>query len=79
MTVLTDSTNVDETKLPLDNTTNIIKNEILPIVDGKFNNEVNYSYQHASPTYQLNKKYEYSGGKMGIAPFALNNVHHVLT
>lgn len=27
----------------------------------------------------MNKKYEYSGGKTGIGPFALNNKNHVLT
>lgn len=27
----------------------------------------------------MNKKYEYSGGKAGIGPFALNNKNHVLT
>lgn len=79
MAVLTDSKNVDETRLPLDNTTAILKDEILPIVDGPDVDKSNYSFMYVSPTYQLNKKYEYSGGKSGIAPFALNNVHHVLT
>ena len=32
-----------------------------------------------SPTFQMNKKYEYSGGKTGIGPFALNNKNHILT
>lgn len=77
--VLTSDTNVDETKLPLDNTTSIIKNEVLPIVNGPKDNKHEYSFKYVSPTFQLNKKYEYSGGKSGIAPFALNNVHHVLT
>lgn len=27
----------------------------------------------------MNKKYEYSGGKTGIGPFALNNKNHILT
>lgn len=77
--VLTSDTNVDETKLPLDNTTAIIKGEVLPIVNGPKDNKHEYSFKYVSPTFQLNKKYEYSGGKNGIAPFALNNVHHVLT
>lgn len=77
--VLTDNSNVDETRLPLDNTTDIVKDVILPVVDGPANNKSEYAFKYVSPTFQLNKKYEYSGGKNGIGPFALNNVHHVLT
>lgn len=36
-------------------------------------------FKELSPTYQMNKKYEYSGGKTGIGPFALNNKNHILT
>ena len=32
-----------------------------------------------SPYYQLQRKTEYTGGKMGIAPFALNSTNHALT
>lgn len=78
--VLTDKKNVTETRLPLDKTTNIIKDEILPIVDGNVKeNEQPIPFFEMSPTFQMNKKYEYSGGKTGIGPFALNNKNHVLT
>lgn len=77
--VLTDNKNVDETRLPLDKVTGIIKNEILPIVDSGEAAKEFIPMNELSPTYQMNKKYEYSGGKTGIAPFALNNKNHVLT
>lgn len=79
LSVLTDKKNVDETRLPLDKVTGIIKEEILPIVDGKGKLGDRIPFRELSPTYQMNKKYEYSGGKTGIGPFALNNKNHVLT
>lgn len=79
LAVLTDKKNVDETRLPLDKVTGIIKDEILPIVDGKGTLSEIVPFRELSPTYQMNKKYEYSGGKTGIGPFALNNKNHVLT
>ena len=77
--VLTDRKNVTETRLPLDNVTGIIKDEILPIVDGSVSSAKIVPFNEMSPTFQMNKKYEYSGGKTGIGPFALNNKNHVLT
>lgn len=79
MLVLTDKKNVTETRLPLDKVTGIIKNEILPIVDGTTTSREPIPFIEMSPTFQMNKKYEYSGGKTGIGPFALNNKNHVLT
>lgn len=77
--VLTDKKNIGETRLPLDKTTGIIKDEILPIVDGPAKNQELIPYKELSPTYQMGKKYEYNGGKAGIGPFALNNKNHILT
>ena len=79
MTVLTDKKTVDQTRLPLDKVTGIIKDEILPIVDGVKESKEIIPFKELSPTYQMNKKYEYSGGKTGIGPFALNNKNHILT
>ena len=79
MMVLSDRSNMDETKLPLDNTTTLIKDVVLPIAEGPVSTKNEFSFKYTSPTFQLSKKYEYSGGKNGIGPFALNNVHHVLT
>lgn len=77
--VLTDKKNVGETRLPLDKTTGIIKDEILPIVDGPKKKQDLIPYKELSPSYQMDKKYEYNGGKAGIGPFALNNKNHILT
>ena len=77
--VLTDKKNVGETRLPLDKTTGIIKDEILPVVDGPKKTQELIPYKELSPSYQMSKKYEYNGGKAGIGPFALNNKNHILT
>lgn len=77
--VLTDKKNITETRLPLDKVTGIIKDEILPIVDGNVESKEHIPFIEMSPTFQMNKKYEYTGGKIGIGPFALNNKNHVLT
>ena len=79
MLVLTDDKNITETRLPLDKVTGIIKNEILPVVDSNQKKGDEVPFLELSPTFQMNKKYEYSGGKTGIGPFALNNKNHVIT
>lgn len=79
MLVLTDDKNITETRLPLDKVTGVIKNEILPIVDSNQKKGDEVPFLELSPTFQMNKKYEYSGGKTGIGPFALNNKNHVIT
>lgn len=79
MLVLTDKKNITETRLPLDKVTGIIKDEVLTIVDGNSVTTDYIPFNEMSPTFQMNKKYEYSGGKIGIGPFALNNKNHVLT
>lgn len=79
MTMLTDNSNVNETRATLDDTTDYLKKTILKNVDGEVEIEVDEAYADLTPTFQLDKKYEYTYGKDGIAPFALNNVHHVLT
>lgn len=55
LAVLTDKKNVDETRLPLDKVTGIIKDEILPIVDGQGKLGDRIPFRELSPTYQMNK------------------------
>jgi hypothetical protein len=76
--VISDDSNIDETRAPLDNLTNILKKDILPIVQAASNAEAAPFYE-ALPSYQLSKKFEYTGGKMGIAPFALHSTNHAMT
>lgn len=75
---ISDDTNIDQTKAPLDNLTEKIKSNILPLVMGTAKNEAKPMYE-LLPSYQLFKKFEYTGGKDGIAPFALASTNHVLT
>lgn len=75
---ISDDTNIDQTKAPLDNLTEKVKENILPLVMGKNKNEAKPMYE-LLPSYQLFKKFEYTGGKDGIAPFALASTNHALT
>lgn len=76
--VLTDFTNIAETRASIDTLTKILQKQILPIVKPKNTVEVNPMYELA-PSLQLSRKTEYTGGKAGIAPFALNSTNHALT
>lgn len=76
--VLTDFTNIAETRASIDTLTKILQKQILPIVQPKNTVEVNSMYELA-PSFQLSRKTEYTGGKAGIAPFALNSTNHALT
>lgn len=76
--VLTDFTNIAETRASIDTLTKILQKQILPIIKPKNTVEVNPMYELA-PSFQLSRKTEYTGGKAGIAPFALNSTNHALT
>ncbi|QOR57259.1 nuclear pore complex protein-like protein [uncultured phage cr6_1] len=76
--VLTDFTNIAETRASIDTLTKILQKQILPIVQPKNTVEVNPMYELA-PSFLLSRKTEYTGGKAGIAPFALNSTNHALT
>jgi len=62
----------------LDNLTTKVKEEIVPLVMGETKEECKPMYE-LLPSYQLFKKFEYTGGKDGIAPFALASTNHALT
>ena len=76
--VLTDFTNIAETRASIDTLTKILQKQILPIVQPKNTVEVDPMYELA-PSFQLSRKIKYTGGKAGIAPFALNSTNHALT
>lgn len=76
--VLADFTNIAETRASIDTLTKILQKQILPIVQPKNTVEVNPMYELA-PSFQLSRKTKYTGGKAGIAPFALNSTNHALT
>jgi len=80
MAVLADDISFAEAKLPLDTATDYLTGVVLADIekgvraDKKKSRPLNY----ISPSYQSQKKYEYTTGKSGVGPSALNNAHHVL-
>lgn len=76
---LTDEKSVGETRMPLDVTTDTLKGKILGDIEREKQTEQYVPYRYVSPKFQSDKKNEYTTGKLGIGPFALNNAHHVLT
>ena len=75
--VISDDKNMAETRASIDTLTDILKKKILPSVRPSNNEEVEPFYE-LLPSFQENRKQEYSQGKNGIAPFALNSNNHVL-
>lgn len=75
---ISDDSNIDQTKAPLDNLTNKLKDTILKTVMGTSSGEAAPFYE-LLPSYQAFKKFEYTGGKKGIGPFALASTNHALT
>ena len=67
-----------ETRASIDTLTGILKNEILPEVDPKVQEQV-LPMAELLPSFQSERKEEYTGGKTGIGPFALNSTNHCLT
>lgn len=77
MKVLLTKDNTNSLKLSIDNATENVK-EVLRDIEGPSSYHPTPFEVH-SPTYQEARKAEYTGGKAGIGPFALNNAHHILT
>lgn len=76
--VVSDAKNMAETRASIDTLTGILKNEILPEVDPKVQEQV-LPMTELLPSFQSERKEEYTGGKTGIGPFALNSTNHCLT
>ena len=64
---------------PLDASTSMVEDisKYIRKLEG-LEKELTPSLYELSPEYQEEVKRKYSGGKLGIGPFALNNVHHIL-
>lgn len=75
--VLLTKDNTNSLKLSIDNATENVK-EVLRDIEGPSSYHPT-PFEVYSPTYQEARKAEYTGGKAGIGPFALNNAHHILT
>lgn len=76
--VLTSSDYQQQMKLSIDNATEMLKDVLDEIQQFRQTPEFR-TLDSYTMAYQLSKKSEYTIGKAGIGPFALNNAHHVLT
>ena len=75
---ISDDKNMAETRASIDTLTTVLKKDILNAVQPKQLSEVLPGYE-LLPSFQLGRKVEYTSGKAGIAPFALNSTNHALT
>lgn len=78
MKVLLTKDNFNSLKLSIDNATENTK-EVLKDIESTRKKHYAQPFEVYTPTYQEARKAEYTGGKAGIGPFALNNAHHILT
>lgn len=76
--VNSDKKTLAETRASIDTLTGILKKEILPLVQTTELKEAETMYE-LMPSFQESRKTEYTSGKAGIAPFALNSTNHCLT
>lgn len=76
--VISDKKTLAETRASIDTLTSILKKEILPLVQTTELKEAEPMYE-LMPSFQESRKTEYTSGKAGIAPFALNSTNHCLT
>ena len=76
--VISDKKTLAETRASIDTLTGILKKEILPLVQTTELKEAEPMYE-LMPSFQESRKTEYTSGKAGIAPFALNSINHCLT
>ena len=67
-----------QSKGSIDNATDTLKG-VLKAIDKNSKTSRPYTFIGYTPSFQESKKSEYTIGKAGIGPFALNNAHHVLT
>lgn len=76
--VISDNKNMAETRASIDTLTKLLQKDILPLIQPSVKEEALPMYE-LLPSFQLARKEEYTGGKAGIAPFALNSTNHCLT
>lgn len=76
--VISDKKTLAETRASIDTLTGILKKEILPLVQTTELKGAEPMYE-LMPSFQESRKTEYTSGKAGIAPFALNSTNHCLT
>lgn len=75
---ISDNKNIAETRASIDTLTKSLQNDVLPKVTKTSKVEAKPAYE-LLPSFQCDKKTEFTSGKAGIAPFALNSTNHCLT
>lgn len=76
--MISDSKNMAETRASIDTLTKMLQRDILPLIVDDVKQEADPFYE-LLPSFQESRKEEYTSGKSGIGPFALNSTNHVLT
>ena len=76
--VISDDKTMSETRASIDTLTKILQKEVLPLISTSTDEEAKAFYE-LMPSFQEARKEEYTGGKAGIAPFALNSTNQCLT
>lgn len=76
--VVSDTKNMAETRASIDTLTGMLQDDVLPLISSSSKQEADPFYE-LLPSFQESRKEEYTSGKAGIAPFALNSTNHVLT
>lgn len=76
--VISDDKTMSETRASIDTLTKILQKEVLPLISTSTDEEARPFYE-LMPSFQEARKEEYTGGKAGIAPFALNSTNQCLT
>lgn len=76
--IITDVRNFDNARASIDTITAKIQKELLPLLQTQSTTYRDSGYE-LIPTYQLRRKMEFTTGKSGIGPFALNITNMALT
>ena len=76
--IITDVRNFDNARASIDTITAKIQKELLPLLQTQSSTYRDSGYE-LTPTYQLRRKMEFTTGKSGIGPFALNITNMALT
>ena len=78
MRVLLTENKQGELKNSIDRSTKLLKDTLAEIEEDNEKEAEGFANEY-TPAFQLKKKHDYTSGKTGIGPMALQSVHHILT
>ena len=79
MAVVSEQSSTHETRMPLDNTTDEMKDMLSDIEELISTDTKRSPFRFVSGSFMTDKKIEFAISKGGIGPFALGNANHPLT